>query len=87
MHIVSDVGEEYNYAIILAFKTTNNEVEYEVLLAGLTVTKSLEANEIKVKANSQVVVNQVWGEVITKSEKLKKYLMLVGDKRSHFRYF
>lgn len=87
VHIITDAGKEHNYAIILAFTTTNNEVEHEVLLVGLEVPKLLGANEIEVKVDSQVVVNQVQGEFITKSKKLKKYLTLVGNNRSHFRYF
>lgn len=74
MHIVLDKGREYKYAIQLAFKTTNNEIEYEVLLARLMVTASLEAKEIEARTYSQVVRNQVRGEFVAKSERLRKYL-------------
>lgn len=40
----------------------NNEAEYEALVAGLTIAKALGASEVKVKANLQVVVNQVLGD-------------------------
>ncbi|XP_041027059.1 uncharacterized protein LOC121267276 [Juglans microcarpa x Juglans regia] len=52
VHIVTSEGEEYNYAIKLAFKTTNNEAEYEALLSGLAVARSLGATEIEVRADS-----------------------------------
>lgn len=45
--------------IKLAFETTNNEAEYEALLVGLEVAELLGAIEVEVKADSQVVVNQV----------------------------
>lgn len=56
-------------------------------MAGLAIAEALGANDIEVKADFQVVVNKVWGEFTTKSEKLKKYLTIVGDKSSRFRYF
>lgn len=52
VHIVSDEGVEYDYAIRMAFKTSNNEVEYEALLARLIVATSLGAEEIKASADS-----------------------------------
>lgn len=46
MNIITEDGEEHNYTIKLAFKTTNNEAEYEALLAGLEVTNLMGASEI-----------------------------------------
>lgn len=45
----------------LTFKTTNNEAKYEALIVGLLVAKALGAVEIEVKADSNIVVNQVTG--------------------------
>lgn len=56
MHIITESGGEHNYAIKLMFKTTNNEAKYEALLVGMLVARALGATEIKVKADSQVVV-------------------------------
>lgn len=58
MHIVSNSGQEH-YMTKLAFKTTNNDVEYKVLVARRSRAEGLGASEVEVKANSQVVVNQV----------------------------
>lgn len=60
--------------IRLEFKTTNNKVEYEALLAAFVVLKTLGAANVKVKANSHVVVNQVKWEYVAKSKKLQLYL-------------
>ncbi|KAF5477518.1 hypothetical protein F2P56_004151 [Juglans regia] len=87
VHIVTDAGEEYDYAIKLAFKTTKNEAEYKALVTGLTITESIGIDKVELKANSQVVVNQLREEFTMKSEKLKKCLTLVGDTCNHFRYF
>ncbi|GKA96358.1 reverse transcriptase domain-containing protein, partial [Tanacetum coccineum] len=35
--LVSPDGKEYTYALRFEFETTNNEVEYEALLAGLHI--------------------------------------------------
>lgn len=48
VHIVTDEDEEHNYVIKLAFKTKNNEVEYEALFFGLTIAKFLGAGEVDV---------------------------------------
>lgn len=77
MHIITNKDEEHDYAIKLTFKIANNEVEYELLFLDMTIAKSLGAEEVEVKVDSQVVVNQVRGEFTMKSEKLKKYLTLI----------
>lgn len=59
MDIITESREELNYALKLNLKATNNEAEYEALLFGLTIAKSLDAAKVKVKADSQVVVDQV----------------------------
>ena len=44
------------------FKATNNQAEYEALLAGLRVCVALGVYEIEIFSDSQVVVNQVLDE-------------------------
>ncbi|GKC67446.1 reverse transcriptase domain-containing protein [Tanacetum coccineum] len=36
--LISPEGREYTYALRFEFETTNNEAEYEALLAGLRIT-------------------------------------------------
>nr|GEX31746.1 reverse transcriptase domain-containing protein [Tanacetum cinerariifolium] len=38
-------GKEYTYALRFKFETTNNEAEYEVLLAGLRIAKEMRVQE------------------------------------------
>lgn len=57
----------------LTFKVTNNEVEYETFVVGLSVAQQMGVTEVEVKADLQVVVNQVLGSYATKGDKLKKY--------------
>ena len=56
------------------FPTTNNEAEYETLVAGLDLTKAVGATSVVVYCNSQLVTSQVNGNYEYKGERMKKYL-------------
>ena len=58
----------------LHYPTTNNEAEYETLLKGLELAKSLGAESILVQEDSQLVIGQVNGTCEAKEERMKKYL-------------
>ena len=58
----------------LDFPTTNNEAEYETLVAGLDLAKVVGAASVIVHYNSQVITNQVNGDYECKGERMKKYL-------------
>ena len=60
--------------IRLDFPTTNNEVEYEALVAGLDLAKAAEAENMVVYYDSQVVTSQINGNYECKNERIKKYL-------------
>lgn len=72
--MITNPGEVTCYAIRLEFKMNSNEVEYEVLLGGLAVANSLRVAGVKVRMDSQVVVNQVKGGYQVKGDKLKSNL-------------
>ncbi|GFY92627.1 arginase [Actinidia rufa] len=46
-------GEQMEYAIRMGFKVTNNEAEYEALIAGLRVATELGAQSLEVFSDSQ----------------------------------
>jgi ribonuclease HI len=50
------------FAIKLAFTTTNNEAEYEVVIAGIEVARELGAKILGVRSDFQVVVWHIQGE-------------------------
>ena len=58
----------------LDFPTTNNEAEYEALIAGLDLTKVAGAMSVVIYCDSQVVTNQVNGDYECKGERMKRYL-------------
>ena len=45
-------ADKLKYAARLQYQTTNNEVEYEALLKGLKLAKSLEVESVVVKGDS-----------------------------------
>ncbi len=51
--------------------TTNNQAEYQAIIAGLKKALSLGATEVEVKSDSELVVRQVLGVYRVKKEELK----------------
>ncbi|GJR25043.1 reverse transcriptase domain-containing protein [Tanacetum coccineum] len=72
--LVSPEGKEYTYALRFEFETTNNEAEYEALLADLRIVEEMEIKNLVIYIYSQVVVNQVKGLVEARQHVIKQYL-------------
>ncbi|GKA72828.1 reverse transcriptase domain-containing protein [Tanacetum coccineum] len=49
--LINPEGKEYTYALRFKFKTTNNEAEYEALLAGLQIAKQMEIKSLAIFAD------------------------------------
>ncbi|XP_059306311.1 uncharacterized protein LOC132057719 [Lycium ferocissimum] len=59
---------------IRTVKLTKNEAEYEAIIAGLELARSLGAKMVEAKCNSLLVVNQVNGVFEVKDERMQRYL-------------
>ena len=70
----SSKGDKLKYVARLQYQTTNNEAEYETLLKGLELAKSLGAESVIVQGDSQLIINQVNGMCEVKEDRMKKYL-------------
>jgi ribonuclease HI len=70
-----------------AFKASNNEAEYEALIAGMKLAREMDITDLKAKSDSQLVTNQVLGEFQAKDPQLIKYLEKVRSLASLFRSF
>ena len=55
-------GDQIECMVRLDFPTTNNEAEYEALVAGLDLAKAAGAASVVLYCDSQVVTNQVNGD-------------------------
>ena len=47
---------DVEYALRFGFQASNNEAEYEVVIAGLNLAHSMEADQLEVSSDSQLVV-------------------------------
>ena len=74
MVIQTPKGDKIECMIRLDFLTTNNEAEYEALVAGLDLTKAIGAGNVIMHCDSQVITSQINGEYECRSERMKKYL-------------
>jgi ribonuclease HI len=70
-----------------AFKASNNQAEYEALLAGMKLAKEMDITDLKAKSDSQLVTTQVSGEFQAKDPQLIKYLERVRGMANHFKSF
>lgn len=59
--LVSPEREEVSYAIKFEFKATKNQAKYEVFIARLKLVQALRAEKVKVRTDSQLVVNHLNG--------------------------
>ena len=66
------------YGVQLQFLATNNEAEYEVVLANLRVARALGFKNLRLKSNSKLIVGQITNEYEAKEERMKKYLQFTG---------
>ncbi|KAL5576999.1 hypothetical protein UlMin_018698 [Ulmus minor] len=72
--LVSPEGVRLSCALRFRFKATNNQAEYEALLAGLRLAKEVSAHHLVIYSDSQLIVNQVNSEYQAKGEKMAFYL-------------
>ncbi|GJS94569.1 reverse transcriptase domain-containing protein [Tanacetum coccineum] len=59
-------GMEFTYALRLRFNATNNEGEYEALIAGLRIAKQIGVKNLQANVDSKLVANQVNGVYVAK---------------------
>ena len=77
--LTSPDGIDVEYALILGFQASNNEAEYEAVIAGLNLAHSMEADQLEVCSDSQLVVKQIENNYEAKGEKMISYLKKVCE--------
>ena len=75
--LTSPDGIDVEYALRFGFQASNNEVEYEVVIAGLNLAHSVEADQLEVSSDSQLVVKQIEDSYEARGEKMILYLKKV----------
>ena len=72
-------GIDIEYALRFGFQASNNEAEYEAVIAGLNLAHSLEVDQLVVCSDSQLVVRQIEDIYEAKSGRMILYLQKVRD--------
>lgn len=72
-------GLKLYQVFVYSFKLTNNEAEYEALLGGLQLAKRLQAERVKARTDSRLIVRQVIGTFEAKDERMVEYKDLVAE--------
>ena len=77
--LTSPEGIDVEYALRFGFQASNNEAEYEVVIAGLNLAHSMEADQLEVSSDSQLVVKQIEDSYEAREEKMILYLKKVRE--------
>ena len=77
--LTSPNGIDVEYALRFRFQASNNEVEYEAVIAGLNLARSMEGDQLEVCSDSQLVVKQIEDDYQEKGEKMIIYLKKVRE--------
>ncbi|GKA20338.1 reverse transcriptase domain-containing protein [Tanacetum coccineum] len=85
--LTSPEGTEFTYAIRFQFTASNNEAEYEALIAGLRIAAQMGVRNVHVSVDSKLVANQVLGTYVAKEENMIKYLEKAKSLISDFTNF
>ncbi|GJW29257.1 reverse transcriptase domain-containing protein [Tanacetum coccineum] len=80
-------GVEFTYAMRFGFEATNNEAEYEALIAGLRIAEQMGVKNLQANVDSRLVANQVNGSYVAKESGMIQYLKKVKTLASNFKEF
>nr|GFC43894.1 reverse transcriptase domain-containing protein [Tanacetum cinerariifolium] len=64
---------EFTYALRFRFNATNNEAEYEALIAGLRIVGQMEVQNLQANVDSKLLANQVNGIYIAKESSMIRW--------------
>ncbi|XP_024032295.1 uncharacterized protein LOC112094829 [Morus notabilis] len=85
--LISPDGHKITSAVRFIFKASNNEAEYEALIAGVQLTNHLKIEKLKIFSDSQLVVGQVTEEYQARGEKMGAYLRKLKEELTKFKSY
>ena len=77
LQLKAPTRERIEQAIGLDFPASNNETEYEAILVGINLVKSVSSEKLIIRSDSKLVVGQVSGEYETQDQHMVRYASLV----------
>ncbi|GJR80866.1 reverse transcriptase domain-containing protein [Tanacetum coccineum] len=72
--ITNTEGMEFTHALRFRFNATNNEAEYEALIAGLRIARQMGVQNLQANVDSKLVANEVNVVYLAKESSMIKYL-------------
>ncbi|XP_052185187.1 uncharacterized protein LOC127796825 [Diospyros lotus] len=75
--LIPPEGESLEYSLRFAFPSSNNMAEYEALIAGLRLARKLEVAQLIAHSDSQLIVQQYYGQYETREPAMGQYLQKV----------
>ncbi|XP_024021745.1 protein NYNRIN-like [Morus notabilis] len=85
--LISPEGHKITSAVQFKFKASNNEAEYEALIAGLRLASHLKIERLSIFSDSQLVVGQVKKEYQAHGVKMGAYLRKVKEELIKFKNY
>nr|GEW07611.1 hypothetical protein [Tanacetum cinerariifolium] len=83
--ITNPEGMDFTYALSFRFNATNNEAEYEALIASLRIASQMGIQNLQANVDSKLVANQVNGIYIAKESSMIRYLEKVKNLANIFK--
>ena len=77
--LTSPDGIDEEYTLRFGFQASNNEAEYEAVIAGLNLVHFMEVDQLEVSSDSQLVVKQIEDSYEARGEKMILYLKKVRE--------
>ncbi|KFK22473.1 hypothetical protein AALP_AAs51959U000100, partial [Arabis alpina] len=87
IRLASPTGEILEQSFRLGFRASNNEAEYEAIIAGMRLAQGLNIEHVHAFCDSQLVSNQFSGEYATKDDRMEAYQKIVKDLALTFKEF
>ena len=84
MQLKAPTGEKIEHAIRLDFPASNDETEYEAILAEINLSKSVSSKKFIIHSDSHLVVGQVNREYKTRDKCMVRYACLVKQRLGSF---
>ena len=77
--LTSPYGIDTKYTLRFGFQASNNKAEYEAIIVGLNLAHFMEADQLEVSSDSQLVVKQIEDSYEARGEKMILYLKKVSE--------
>ncbi|XP_010424375.1 PREDICTED: uncharacterized protein LOC104709463 [Camelina sativa] len=87
VRLTSPTGEILEQSFRLAFSASNNDADYEALIAGLRLAHEIGVKKIQAYCDSQLVTRQFSCDYATKHARMDAYLKVVRNLSQKFEFF